>query len=239
MTALDLLSSSLRLIGVLGEGEIPSSNVSTDALLTLNDMIDSWSTQQLLIPNQIREVFPVVSGQQTYTMGTGGNFNTSRPMQIVRALIQLAGVTPVIELPMEILTMEQYAGVIQKGTQSTFPLALYSDNANPMTNISVWPVPTDSTNNLVFYSWKPLTNIAALTTQIILPPGYRRALRYNLSLDLAPEYGKTLSEANIGIASSSLADIKRMNHRSRYLQVDSAIRASGGTYNWRTDGYER
>ena len=224
---------------MLASGESPSANESNDALSALNDMIDSWSTQQLLIPNQTREVFPLVASQQTYTMGVGGNFATSRPMQIVRALIQLTNETPVVELGLDILTMEQYASVILKGTTSVFPLSLYSDNANPLTNISVWPVPTSSTNNLVLYSWKPLSDIASLTTALSLPPGYQRALRFNLALDLAPEYGKTLSAANTGIAASSIADIKRMNHRPRFLMVDDAIRATGGTYNWRTDGYER
>jgi hypothetical protein len=224
---------------VLASGESLDASAAADALSALNDMIDSWSTQEMLIPNQTREVFPLVASQQTYTMGVGGNFATSRPMQIVRALIQLTNETPVVELGLDILTMEQYASVILKGTTSVFPLSIYSDNANPLTNISVWPVPTSSSNNLVLYSWKPLADIATLTTALSLPPGYQRALRFNLALDLAPEYGKALSEANVGIAAASIADIKRMNHRPRFLQVDDAIRASGGTYNWRTDGYER
>jgi hypothetical protein len=239
MTALDLITRSLKLIGVLSDGEAPSSSEANDALESLNDMIDSWSTQSLLIPNQIREVFPLVASQQTYTMGTGGNFNTSRPMSIIRGIIQLTNETPVVELPMQMLTMEQYAGIILKGTPSTFPLAFYSDNAFPLTNISVWPVPTCSSNNLVLYSWKPLADLAALTTVISLPPGYARALRFNLAIDLAPEYSKPLDETVAAKAIEAKADIKRMNQRPRFLQVDDAVRSNGGVYNWRTDGYER
>lgn len=239
MTALDLICASLRSIGVLASGEAPSASEATDGLTALNNLIDSWSTQSMLIPNQIAETFPLVASQQTYTMGVGGNFNTSRPMSIIRANIQLTNESPVVELPMDILTMEQYAGIILKGTTSTFPLYLYNDNANPLANLSVWPVPTCSTNNLVLYSWKPLAELAALTTSIILPPGYMRALRYNLAIDLAPEYGRQVPEEVAAVAVQSLADIKRMNSRPRFLQVDDAVRASGGTYNWRTDGYQR
>ena len=240
MTALQIIQSALRTLGVLASGEAPSAAESSDALLALNNMIDSWSTQSLLIPNQIREVFALVSGQQTYQMGVGASdFNTSRPMQIIRALIQLTNESPVVELPMEILTMEQYAGIILKGSTSVFPLSLYSDNANPMTTISVWPVPTDSSNNLVLYSWKPLVDIAAINTTLSLPPGYQRALIYNLAMELSSEYGRSPSQEVSGFALTSKAEIKRMNHRPRFLQVDDAVRATGGTYNWRTDSYNR
>lgn len=239
LSASQLIASSLRLLGVLASGESPSASEATDGLVSLNDLIDAWSTQSLLIPNIVADTLALVSGQQTYTMGAGGNFNVSRPMSIIRANIQLTNESPNVELPMQILTMEQYSGIILKSITSTFPLYLYSDNAFPLTNISVWPVPTDSENNLVLYSWKPLTNLASLTATPSLPPGYERALRYNLAVELAAEYGKQVPEVVAGIAQESRGDIKRMNGRPRYLQVDDAIRSNGETYNWRTDGYER
>ncbi len=239
LNAQGIIQSSLRLIGVLASGESPSSSEASDGLTVLNEMIDSWSIQNLLVPNKTMETFPFVSNQQTYTMGPGGNFNTTRPLSIIRANIEFTSSSPYAEIPMEILTFEQYAGIILKTITSDFPLYLYSDNANPLTNINVWPVPTNSANNIVLYTWKPLSDLASLTTTPTLPPGYERALRYNLAVELSAEYGKQLSPLVISIAQESKAEIKRMNHRPRFLQVDNAVRASGGTYNWRTDGYER
>ena len=234
MTGNDLISSSMRLIGAIASGESLSSNDANDALSALNAMIDSWSTQRLFIPSKVREVFPFVASQQTYTMGTGANWNTTRPQKIERALIQIATVTPVLELPMNILTMEQYAGILIKPMTSTYPLYLYSDNAYPNTNISVWPVPVGSVNNIVLYSWKPLTTITTLSTAISLPPGYIRALKFGLAVELAPEFGKQVSPEVSSIADSSRADIKRMNFSPDYLRVDDALVSKPAVWNWMT-----
>src|SRR5689334_6075004 len=111
----------MRLIGALASGEALTSNESNDGLRSLNDLIDSWSTESLLIPNKVREVFPLVPGQQSYSMGSGGNFNTSRPLKIENALIQFTSTTPVSELPMKLLNKDEYANIIQKSLASSFP----------------------------------------------------------------------------------------------------------------------
>jgi hypothetical protein len=234
LTAGQLIASSLRVIGVLASGETPTANEQNDALTAFNDLIDAWSTQQLLIPNKEREVFPLVASQQTYTMGTGGNFNTSRPQMIENALIQLAQNSPVLEIPMGVLTKEQYQAVILKTTTSTFPLYLYNDQAYPLSNINVWPVPNTAVNNLVLYSWKPLSTLSTINTALSLPPGYERALKFALAVELAPEYGKAIPDSVAILAVESKADIKRMNFKPYYLQVDQEIRAKPAVWNWMT-----
>ncbi|MES2355609.1 MAG: hypothetical protein V4568_14665 [Pseudomonadota bacterium] len=235
MTGLDLLSGSLRLIGVLAANETPSSTEANNALESLNLMIDSWSNERLLINSIVREVFALVGGQQTYTFGTGGNFNSSRPMLIETALLQIPSTTPVVEIPVGILNKDQYAAETIKTLAATYPRCLYNDDNYPLANINVWPVPS-AVCSLVFYSVKPLTTIAALTTTISVPLGYQRALKYNLALELAPEYGKTVSPEVIGIAVSSKADIKRMNSKPSYLRVDDALQAKPAGWNWYTGG---
>ena len=236
MTGLDLINRSLRLLGVLASGESASSSEATDGLNSLNDLIDSWSNENLLIPNKLREVFPIVVNQQSYTWGTGGNFNSARPQKIENAIIQLNTQTPALEIPLKILTKDQYAGIILKGIISTFPLYIYYDNAFPLGSVNVWPIGNQAGNNLVFYSWKPLTDVASLTTVISLPPGYARALRYNLAIELAPEYGKTVSPEVISIAEVSRANIKRMNMNvdPKLLRVDDEIMSKPAVWNWLT-----
>lgn len=234
MTAQDLIKSSLRLIGALASGESMSANEATDSLNTLNDLIDSWSTQNLLIPNKVREVFPLVVSQQAYQMGVGApDFNTARPMRIENALIQLTANSPVLEIPMKILTKDQFAGIILKGILSTYPLYMYAEGTFPLETINVWPIPNQG-NNLVFYSWKPLANLSTFTTDVSLPPGYQRALRYALAIELAPEYGKQVPEVVAAIADESKANIKRMNWRPGYLRVDEALNAKPAVWNWMT-----
>lgn len=232
MTGRDLVASALRLIGAVATGETPSANEATDGLAALNLMLDSWSNESLLIPNTVREVFPLTPGKQAYTIGTGGDFVTSRPIAIEQVLIQLSTVSPVLELPMKLLTEEEFAGIILKPLTSTFPLYGYAEGTYPLETLNVWPVPNVA-NNIVIYSAKALTQLT-LDTATSLPPGYERALKYNLALELAPEYGKTVSDAVVAIAVESKAVLKRKNTKPRYLRVDDALKAKPAVWNWMT-----
>ena len=48
-TAGDIINGSLRLLGVLAEGEVPSAETSQDALRAMDQMIDSWNTERLSV----------------------------------------------------------------------------------------------------------------------------------------------------------------------------------------------
>jgi hypothetical protein len=208
-----------------------ASNEGEDGLSSLNDMIDSWSNENLLINTKVREVFPLVAAQSSYTMGPTGNFNTTRPLKIELALMQDAGT--LIETPVEIFTKEQFASISLKTLTSNDPQYIYPTGSYPLETVHVWPVPTEA-NNLVLYSWKPLATLANLSTEFSLPPGYGRALKYNLALELAPEYGRAVPELVAMIAAESKANIKRMNSKPNYLLVDKSLISNGSGFNWMT-----
>lgn len=241
-SGLQLISGAARLIGVLAEGESLSAQGANDALNSLNDLLDSWSNESLIAFPLLREVFALatIGLQETYTWGSpGDNFTSIRPQNVRKAIIQLTGSTPSIELPMQIMNADEYAAITLKPLPSNFPLYCYIDDAYPRRNVNVWPVPTDSTNSLVFYSTKPLLDISTLSQMLSLPPGYQRALRYALAIELASEYGKTPSEVVVAIAEQSKAAIKRNNTKPIYLRMDSALSGKAAVYNWKTDGYDR
>lgn len=240
MTGLDLIEGAMRLINVLAEGESASSDSTDTALSALNDMLDSWSNEGLIAFPVVREsfAFSVIGLLQTYSWGSTGAFGSARPQTVKKGLIQLSGSNPPLELPLPILNMEEYSAVTLKTLTSTFPLYCYIDDAYPASNVSVWPVPTDSTNSLIFYSVKPLSS-AILNSALSVPPGYLRAMRFALAIELASEFGKTVPEATVAIAVQAKAVIKRNNLKPHYLIVDAAVRSSPAVYNWRTDGYDR
>ena len=71
-TALDLISSSLRSIGALASGEVPTAEQTDDAFNMLNDMLAQWSNERMLVPYKTQVVFPVVPNTYQYTIGPGG-----------------------------------------------------------------------------------------------------------------------------------------------------------------------
>ena len=236
MTVRSLIYSSLRLIGVLSQGENPTAQDMQDALDALNLMVDSWSTNNLMIPAIIRRTFTCVAGQQTYSIGpTGADFTAPRPNRIVDALTVVTPSSgPELELPMKIINVDQFSNIFVKSVQSTIPLWLYYDNAIPNGNINLWPVP-QLNSQLVLYSQEGLTQFASINDNVTLAPGGTRMMKYNLAVELAPEYGKNDLDAKIvAIAEGSMANYKRMINQNKpyYMGTDDALAGPRGSFNW-------
>ena len=79
-TAGDIINGSLRLLGVLAEGEVPSAETSQDALRAMDQMIDSWNTERLSVFATQDQIFTWPSGQLSRTLGPSGDFVGNRPI---------------------------------------------------------------------------------------------------------------------------------------------------------------
>lgn len=228
MTGRDLVTASLRLIGAVAPGESLASQEATDGLAALNRMIGSWSNESLLIHAQVREEFTLTANDQNYTMGSSGNFNTSRPIKINAATIEDQTSSPMIEVPLIIIrTSSEWAQIITKEATSAIPNYLFVEGTFPLETLNLYPMPTVA-HKLVIYSDKPLTSIATIDTSVSLPPGYDEALIYNLAIRLSPEYGRSATAEIALIATESKAVIKRTNEKASLLTVDSALVPRGG-----------
>ena len=209
----------MLLIGAISSGENVAADEASDALISLNDMIDSWSNEGLLIFQSVRETFPLVVAQSSYTIGTGGDFNTSIPQIIESAAIIDSNSNPNIEYPMRVNSTQEYAMIPDKALSTNIPTDLYFRRGVPLSTITLYPVP-DATKTLALYSQKPLAQYASLNDTVTLPKGYARALRYNLALELAPEYGKEPAMNVQMVAKESKQMIKRLNIDPIFLKSD-------------------
>jgi hypothetical protein len=74
---LDIISRALKDIGALEAGESPSPDAVQDAFDMLNDLIDQWSNEDMMVYNTTEIIFPLIPGQVQYTIGpnhTSSNF---------------------------------------------------------------------------------------------------------------------------------------------------------------------
>lgn len=237
MTGRDLLTGALRTLGVLSTGESLSASDASDGLQTLNDLIDSFSNERLLIHTVTEEAeLTLTAGQGSYTLGTGGDI-TTRPQSIDGALIRDDSASPAIDYPLHMLTDAEWQRITQKDTESTIPTEIHIDGGYPLRTAHLYPVPSAS-KKLVLYTLRPLTRIATLDTELSLPPGYARMLKFNVVLDLAPEYGRQVDAMTLKAAQESKEVIKRQNHRLRLLRTDPALQMSRG-FNIYTGDYNR
>ena len=69
---IDIISRALKDIGALEAGETPTPEATQDAFDMLNDIIDQWSNEQMMVFYKTEIIFPITSGQTQYTIGPGG-----------------------------------------------------------------------------------------------------------------------------------------------------------------------
>lgn len=226
-SATQLVTRALKINGVLGEGETPSTEQVNDGLEALNDMLASWGVKRSYIYTIKSETFNLVSGTANYTIGVGGTFNTVRPNKIDSLVVNLGQTA----FPLTELTPAAYAGISNKTVNSSIPEYYYIDNDYPLATIHLFGVPQSGLTITVNY-WKPLTTFADLTTIYTFPPGYKRAIIYNLAREVAPEHGAIISMEAAKIAKDSLANIRNRNLPAHVMATEVGI------LNNRNTGYD-
>lgn len=203
-SALDIINGAAKKLGVLFKGEALPSDEANDGLLALNNMLDSWSNDDLITFALTNESF-TLTGASSYTIGTGGNFNTSRPIDIASAVVRQG----TIDYPLMVLSPQQYQqDIAMKSITGPIARFMVYDNNYPLATITLYPVDVAGAT-LRILSNKPLGNLSALTTTVDLPPGWKRALIYNLAIELSSEYGEEPSQSVAMNAKESLGAIKR------------------------------
>jgi len=70
----DLVSASLRDIGVLAGGEVAEYDDANDALAALNNLLDQWATDRLALPKITRTTFDITANLSEYQVGDVSDF---------------------------------------------------------------------------------------------------------------------------------------------------------------------
>jgi hypothetical protein len=221
---------------VLAAGERPEAQEADDALQTLNQLLDSWSNDRLLIYVIERLDVPLVAGQALYTWGLpGGQIAAPRPLQVEGVILRV--VSQDLEWPLDAMAQADYEAIGLKALSSLYPQGWYYQPTFPLGTLTVWPVP-EETNALGVLPWVPLTRCASLDTVLQFPQGYERLLRAGLAVDLSPEYSREVSPTIAAMLAEAKSGVKRTNTVVPRLGMDPAYtgRAQADWW-WQTGTY--
>ena len=228
-TAGDIINGSLRLLGVLAEGEVPSAETSQDALNAMNQMIDNWNTERLSVFATQDQMFTWPSGVLSRTLGPSGNFIGSRPVLLEDSTYFRDPGTGV-SYGIKFINHQQYNGIAVKTVTSTFPQVIFVNMTFPDIEMYIYPRPTRDLE-WHFISVEELTQPATLATQLHFPPGYLRAFRYNLATEMSPEFGMEPSAQVMRIAMTSKRNLKRINNPDDIMSMPYSLVATRQRYN--------
>ena len=229
MTANDQINRALRLLGILAEGETPSASMSQDALMAMNQMIESWSIERLSVYNTQDQMFTWPADEITRTIGPTGNFVGNRPVLIDDSTYYRDPGTNV-SFGIKFINQQQYNGIAVKTVTSTYPQVIWVNMEFPNISMAIYPRPTRDLE-WHFVSVQVLAEAASLSTNLYFPPGYMRAFAYNLAMEIAPEFGVEPSPQVSRIAMTSKRDLKRINNPDDVMSMPYAIVATRQRFN--------
>jgi hypothetical protein len=231
INAATIIRRALATLGKVGAGEPVQADLLTDAFATLQEMVDNWKTQRLLIPQLTRVEYQLLPGVTAITIGPGGMIDMETPHD-VRFAFMVDTLNPTLERSIPVYNDEAFAQRPYKtltGLESV--TEVYYERTHPRGTLRVPASAAGGT--LVLYVLIGLPGFADLTTDYLLMPGYAKALRYNLALQLAPEYGLQPNGFVFQEAATAIGDIKRLNIRHRILA--NYFGGAGGGYNIYSD----
>jgi hypothetical protein len=228
-TAGDLINGSLRLLGVLAEGETPSSETAQDALVAMNQMIQSWDAERLAVFSTQDQVVTWPASTRSRTLGPTGDIVGNRPV-LIDDSTYFRDPTNGISFGLKLINQQQYNGIAVKTVTSTYPQVLWVNMTYPDVEMYVYPVPT---KDLEFHivSVQTLSQPANLATDLAFPPGYLRCFRYNLACELAPEFGVEPSRQVQRIAMTSKRNLKRINNPDDIMALPYSLVATRQRFN--------
>ena len=230
-TVQGLIVDALKVIGVAPAGATSvDAAYAADGLAMVTRMLDAWNAERLLLATVARSTVTWTASQSSRTIAaSGADLASQRPEWIDHAGVIPSGDTN--EIPIDLLTREQYARIVDKTITSTYFTALWYEATFPSGTLTVYPVPTTAPT-LVLYVPTAITSAVALTTTLSYAPGYEEAIQYQLARRLAPIFRQPWTNDLKDLADEALGRAKRANVRVEPIRADPALSPHvGGTWN--------
>ncbi len=219
LTVLDVITAALRKIGAISQAETPTAADASAGWQALTLMLDSWSTYRSMIYALSTDTYPIPVNTSSLTIGPTGQIATSRPIQVKSAwILDSSGINRYFDLINDVgVVADAVSSIPWYGNQKLFYNPTY-----PNGTLQFYPN-TYYSGTFTVNSIKELGPYTTLTAQILLPPGYLRAIVYGLAAELAPEYGIIPSPLVIEIANLSFATLAQLNAPSIMASMDAEL----------------
>lgn len=223
-TAQNICDGILRQISSVTPGEAIDGNEAANVLTVINRLIAAFSMEWGLINAIVKEGFSLTVGTTSYTIGSGGNFDTVRPDTIFNQWIYdtIAG----IRYPLKMLTDNRYNSITLNTVQS-IPKAIYYDPQYPLGVIYIYPTSGLTTYQLWLESYKPVAQFSTLNSTLNLPGEYFEELVMLGADELAPEYGYQMTQRQLQKLEEVKEHMKARNFKVSVANFDAAINGDG------------
>lgn len=220
-TANDIMDAAYLKCGIRS----PDTTEDTEALLALNNMLGSWSAD-IIIPVVVREGFDLIIGTRNYTIGSGGDFDTARPLSVVNISLRDADN---YNYPIKLISGKDWDAIHYKESNGK-PATMYYLPEYPLGVLRFNKKP-DKAYSIKLESNKHLTEFASKATTVSLPDEYKEPLVYNLSIRLAENNSIELPQSVIALAQAMYATLSRLTAINRMPPIARFDFGAGKPFN--------
>lgn len=204
-TATILVQDALCQRGVLADNVAPSADQLVTGLRWLNRMLDSWANERQMIYAFTTEQFPMVAGTASYLSSA---FVSAVGRENVVSIDSIYLRLSSIDYPVDLVDNQTYTSISYKSAQS-IPTICYYDAASPVSTFFFYQTPNAAFTCFVD-CYEKLSGTIAAATDLILPPGYEKAIIDNLCIYM--NYGLPVTPQMRLDANESRNVLKRINY---------------------------
>jgi hypothetical protein len=179
MTGLNLIDRALVLDNVTFAGQTASTEVYAFCKDALNDLLSEWNAQGMAVFSIIRTTMAITGGTADYDLATRAE--KVEAWRVIDSSGAAHGGEPV--------DAKTFAAKSDDGALLAARVEMLNYDANfPVATVHLYPTPTGGT--LELWVWEQLTVITDFTLALAFPPGYLKAITYNLAVDIANGMGR-------------------------------------------------
>lgn len=185
----DIIKRSLRLLGVLAQGEDPTTDQVTEAAYALNNYVKALQTEGMPLWALKTSPITLTDGDASYRIGLNQTVNIPKPLKVLQAYNRDSNSS--VDIPMRIITKQEY-NILGNKTSAGNPIQIYYDPQSNYGDLYVFPVPTtvEAANNTIYIVYqRPFEDFDLSTDEPDFPQEYYDLISYGLACRLAPEYG--------------------------------------------------
>ncbi len=239
-----LIKAAMRTCGALNKGEDPDAGELQDGLEALTFMLRSWAARRLLVRALIQQNFPLTALKGSYTIGSGGDFNTTKPISVKSAFIRDSNT---LDTGLDVVTRDVIDSFMDKGVSYARPIMLCYDpgeaqQATQTGTILLYQIP-DNTSPYTLYMdvQRPFTDFTTINDVVTFDPPYDEAIKYELAIRLWREYHSVKEPVPrdlYELANEAMHTVENMNSRQIVAGLDLPG-MKGNVYNIYTGGYDQ
>lgn len=151
-----------------------------------------------------------VATPQQFNYTVPGDFKMPRPLRVSPSFTRITTQASGLDYPIEVVSQQRYIEIGFKNIPAPWPTSMWYNPTMPLGNLYFYQSPSNS-GELHLFTDNILTNFATLTTNVILPQGYSRALKWLLCRELCSVNRYPITPLIMQLAKESYDFIKALN----------------------------